>query len=53
MRRDALAGQTLTLSNGKQGRAAGVDSQGVLQIDSNQGRIQVSSDEVSVSGTAS
>ena len=53
MLRDALAGQTLTLSNGKQGRAAGVDSQGVLQIDSNQGRIQVSSDEVSVSGTAS
>jgi BirA family biotin operon repressor/biotin-[acetyl-CoA-carboxylase] ligase len=53
MRRDALAGQMLTLSNGKQGRAAGVDSQGVLQIDSNQGRIQVSSDEVSVSGTAS
>ena len=53
MRRDALAGQMLTLSNDKQGRAAGVDSQGVLQIDSNQGRIQVSSDEVSVSGTAS
>jgi biotin-(acetyl-CoA carboxylase) ligase len=38
----------LTLSNGTQGKAAGVDSQGVLQIDTRQGRVQVNSDEVSV-----
>ncbi len=47
-RRDLLAGQTLRLSNGVEGVGAGVDTQGVLQIDTAQGRVGVSSDEVSV-----
>jgi hypothetical protein len=36
------------LSNGLEGFGAGVDAQGVLQIDTTQGRVAVSSDEVSV-----
>lgn len=52
MRRDALAGQALTLSNGKQGTGAGVDSQGVLQMDTSHGRLKVNSDEVSVTANA-
>ncbi|MFM7697090.1 MAG: biotin--[acetyl-CoA-carboxylase] ligase [Limnohabitans sp.] len=51
LRRDALAGHALTLSNGTQGTAVGVDSQGVLQIDTSQGRVQVNSDEVSVTAS--
>ncbi|NBX56220.1 MAG: biotin--[acetyl-CoA-carboxylase] ligase [Betaproteobacteria bacterium] len=47
-RRDLLAGQAIRLSNGVEGVAAGVDAQGVLQIDTAQGRMAVSSDEVSV-----
>ena len=47
-RRDLLAGQALRLSNGVEGVGAGVDMQGVLQIDTAQGRVAVSSDEVSV-----
>lgn len=47
-RRDLLAGQTLRLSNGVEGVGAGVDALGVLQIDTAQGRVGVSSDEVSV-----
>ena len=46
--RDLLRGQSLRLSNGVQGLGAGVDAEGVLQIDTDQGRVAVSSDEVSV-----
>jgi len=46
--RDLLHGQALRLSNGLEGFGAGVDAQGVLQIDTTQGRVAVSSDEVSV-----
>jgi BirA family biotin operon repressor/biotin-[acetyl-CoA-carboxylase] ligase len=45
---DLLHGQALRLSNGLEGFGAGVDAQGVLQIDTTQGRVAVSSDEVSV-----
>ena len=46
--RDVLQGQALVLSNGLEGVGAGVDAQGVLQLDTAQGRVAVSSDEVSV-----
>ena len=46
--RDVLQGQALTLSNGLTGVGAGVDAQGVLQLDTATGRVAVSSDEVSV-----
>lgn len=47
-KRDLLRGQALQLSNGVAGLGAGVDAEGVLQIDTVQGRLAVSSDEVSV-----
>ena len=46
--RDVLLGQTVQLSNGRQGVACGVDAGGVLQLDTATGRLAVSSDEVSV-----
>ncbi len=46
--RDVLLGQTLQLSNGEHGQAAGVDALGVLLLDGEHGRIKVNSDEVSV-----
>ena len=46
--RDLLQGQALALSNGLQGVGAGVDAQGVLQLDTATGRVGVASDEVSV-----
>lgn len=46
--RDVLHGQALRLSNGVEGVGAGVDAEGVLQIDTPHGRVAVSSDEVSV-----
>jgi BirA family biotin operon repressor/biotin-[acetyl-CoA-carboxylase] ligase len=46
--RDVLKGQTLRLSDGREGMACGVDKGGVLQIDTPAGRVAVSSDEVSV-----
>jgi len=36
------------LSNGREGMAFGVDATGVLQLDTTEGRLAVSSDEVSV-----
>lgn len=47
-KRDLLRGQALQLSNGVHGWGAGVDAEGVLQIDTANGRVAVSSDEVSV-----
>ncbi len=47
-KRDVLHGQTIRLSNGTEGVACGVDASGVLQVDTAQGRVAVSSDEVSV-----
>ena len=46
--RDLLRGEALRLSNGLQGVGAGVDAQGVLQLDTATGRVGVASDEVSV-----
>jgi BirA family biotin operon repressor/biotin-[acetyl-CoA-carboxylase] ligase len=46
--RDLLQGQALALSNGLTGVGAGVDGQGVLQLDTATGRVGVASDEVSV-----
>lgn len=46
--RDLLQGQALALSNGMTGVGAGVDAQGVLQLDTATGRVGVASDEVSV-----
>ena len=46
--RDLLQGQALRLSNGLEGLGAGVDAEGVLQIDTANGRVAVASDEVSV-----
>jgi BirA family biotin operon repressor/biotin-[acetyl-CoA-carboxylase] ligase len=46
--RDVLRGQAVRLSNGQEGVACGVDASGVLQVDTGQGRVAVSSDEVSV-----
>jgi len=46
--RDLLQGQALALSSGLTGVGAGVDAQGVLQLDTATGRVTVSSDEVSV-----
>jgi len=46
--RDVLRGLALRLSNGVEGVGAGVDAEGVLQIDTGRGRVSVSSDEVSV-----
>jgi BirA family biotin operon repressor/biotin-[acetyl-CoA-carboxylase] ligase len=51
-KRDVLRGQAVRLSNGQEGVACGVDASGVLQVDSEQGRVAVSSDEVSVRLTA-
>jgi BirA family biotin operon repressor/biotin-[acetyl-CoA-carboxylase] ligase len=47
-RRDVLPGQTLQLSDGTHGISLGVNTQGVLQLQTEQGLIQVGSDEVSV-----
>ena len=47
-KRDVLRGQALRLSNGQEGVGCGVDASGVLQVDTAQGRVAVSSDEVSV-----
>ena len=46
--RDLLQGQALALSNGVTGVGAGVDAQGVLQLNTATGRVGVASDEVSV-----
>ena len=46
--RDALLGLDVTTSDGLMGVCAGVDAQGALQIDTLQGRVSVSSAEVSV-----
>jgi BirA family biotin operon repressor/biotin-[acetyl-CoA-carboxylase] ligase len=46
--RDVLRGEALVLSNGLTGVGAGVDAQGVLQLDAPAGRVGVASDEVSV-----
>lgn len=47
-KRDALAGQTVLLSDGTQGLAAGVDAEGALQVQTAQGMRSVTSSEVSV-----
>ena len=46
--RDVLYGQALRLSDGKQGKASGVDARGVLHVECEHGVVQVGSDEVSV-----
>ena len=46
--RDALRGLHITTSDGLEGLCAGVDEQGALQIDTPEGRVGVSSAEVSV-----
>ena len=46
--RDALCGLNITTSDGLFGLYAGVDDQGALQIDTPEGRMKVSSAEVSV-----
>ena len=46
--RDALCGLDITTSDGLEGMCAGVDKQGALQIDTPEGRVKVSSAEVSV-----
>ena len=50
--RDVLQGQAVRLSDGREGVACGVDIGGVLQVDTDAGRLAVSSDEVSVRLTA-
>lgn len=47
-KRDVLLGQSVRLSNGREGVVCGVDAAGVLQLDTAAGRLAVSSDEVSV-----
>jgi BirA family biotin operon repressor/biotin-[acetyl-CoA-carboxylase] ligase len=47
-KRDVLLGQAVRLSNVREGVACGVDAAGVLQLDTTEGRLAVSSDEVSV-----
>ena len=47
-KRDLLLGQVLHLSHGVEGVGAGVDAEGVLQIDTDTGRVAVASDEVRV-----
>lgn len=47
-RRDVLSGQALQLSDGTRGTSLGVNTQGVLQLQTEHGQVQVSSDEVSV-----
>ena len=47
-RRDVLSGQALLLSDGQRGTSLGVNTQGVLQLQTEHGPLQVSSDEVSV-----
>jgi BirA family biotin operon repressor/biotin-[acetyl-CoA-carboxylase] ligase len=46
--RDALLGQTVTLSDGRVGTALGVDAQGALKVQTAQGLQAVHSAEVSV-----
>jgi BirA family biotin operon repressor/biotin-[acetyl-CoA-carboxylase] ligase len=46
--RDALCGLDVTTSDGLFGLCAGVDDQGAMQIDTPEGRVKVSSAEVSV-----
>ena len=46
--RDALRGQAVVLSDGRQGRAMGVDAQGALLLQTDQGLQRVHSAEVSV-----
>ena len=50
-RRDVLLGKELQLSDGSRGTALGVDAQGVLWLDSDNGRVAVSSDEVQTAST--
>ena len=50
--RDALLGQTVTLSDGRVGTALGVDAQGALQVQTAQGLQAVHSAEVSVRPSA-
>ena len=47
-RRDVLSGQALQLSDGTRGTSLGVNTHGVLQVQTEHGQLQVSSDEVSV-----
>lgn len=47
-RHDLLLDQPVRLSDGREGVACGVDSQGVLQVDTAQGRVSIHSAEVSV-----
>jgi BirA family biotin operon repressor/biotin-[acetyl-CoA-carboxylase] ligase len=46
--RDALAGLSVTLSDGQQGVACGLDAQGGLQVQTAQGMMAVTSSTVSV-----
>jgi BirA family biotin operon repressor/biotin-[acetyl-CoA-carboxylase] ligase len=50
--RDALKGQTVTLSDGRVGTALGVDAQGALLVETAQGLQAVHSAEVSVRPSA-
>ena len=50
--RDALKGQTVTLSDGRVGTALGVDAQGALLVQTAQGLQAVHSAEVSVRPSA-
>lgn len=47
-RRDVLSGHALQLSDGTRGTSLGVNTQGVLQLQTEHGKLQVSSDEISV-----
>jgi len=46
--RDAIKGLDVTSSDGHQGKCEGIDSQGVLQIQTTQGLVKINSAEVSV-----
>jgi BirA family biotin operon repressor/biotin-[acetyl-CoA-carboxylase] ligase len=46
--RDAIKGLEVTSSDGHQGKCEGVDSDGVLQIQTPQGLVKINSSEVSV-----
>jgi BirA family biotin operon repressor/biotin-[acetyl-CoA-carboxylase] ligase len=47
-RRDVLLDQPVQTSQGMQGLARGIDESGALLLDTDQGRLRVSSSEVSV-----
>ncbi len=51
-KRDALLGQAVVLSDGRQGTAMGVDAQGALMVKTAQGLQAVHSAEVSVRPTS-